>query len=575
MTESNYKVIFRADAQSNQHRITWEEKCPIQLSAVQISRDTTTTATFLQVKVKNISNDPIVSIAATLTIEVPDKSNETMPLEYLDTDIPAGTEKTLKPQRLTQANITSCNLVIRRVDFSNKTWHSTTSPKPLPQRQALSLSPKARAQRAYALSLGENDEIVNGTVQDHSGWWVCACGQANIGRATCCKCGMVKERLLDTENEQDLLAEYDDRVDDIYEQACDLSKDDASKKELKKASKLFTSIKDEKDSAEKAKGCDERIQSISSAQGRKIRRGVITATTSVVALGLIIALGIFVIVPNVKYAIAANYANSGQYEDAIAAFEELGDFKDSPKQAIQCEVNACETQVRNALESDNYDEACKSAQILTGLDGGWDRLKPIAEAAAESFMQQQDYEKASTWFAFARNTESRMGAMYQYVVRHFDHDNLTTYNYLKELSKDNYRDSSSLYDQLYKWQFEFGITTSEQAIDQNTWEGKNFGNVYAFAKATNGPLSSSNNSEKATIRIEVSAHYEETRSKPERWESSSDQFSVTNNGKAPSTRHVGIIGGSAVYGGADYYKVTFFNNDTGEYLGEKEIQYVN
>ena len=190
-------------------------------------------------------------------------------------------------------------------------------------------------------------------------------------------------------------------------------------------------------------------------------------------------------------------------------------------------------------------------------------------------MQQQDYEKASTWFAFARNTESRMGAMYQYVVRHFDHDNLTTYNYLKELSKDNYRDSSSLYDQLYKWQFEFGITTSEQAIDQNTWEGKNFGNVYAFAKATNGPLSSSNNSEKATIRIEVSAHYEETRSKPERWESSSDQFSVTNNGKAPSTRHVGIIGGSAVYGGADYYKVTFFNNDTGEYLGEKEIQYVN
>ena len=161
MTESNYKVIFRADAQSNQHRITWEEKCPIQLSAVQISRDTTTSATFLQVKVKNISNDPIVSIAAALTIEVPDKSDEAMPLEYLDTDIPSGTEKTLKPQRLTQANITSCNLVIRRVDFSNKTWHSTTSPKPLPQRQALRLSPKARAQRAYALSLGENDEIVN------------------------------------------------------------------------------------------------------------------------------------------------------------------------------------------------------------------------------------------------------------------------------------------------------------------------------------------------------------------------------------------------------------------------------
>ena len=572
MAESNYKVIFRADGQSNQYRLTWEEKCPIQLLAVQISRDTTTSATFLQVKVINISNDPIVSIAAALTIEVPDKSDEAMPLEYLDTDIPAGTKKTLKPQRLTQANITSCNLVIRRVDFSNKTWHSTTSPKPLPQRQALRLSPKARAQRAYALSLGENDEIVNGAVQDHSGWWVCACGQANISRTTCCKCGMVKERLLDTENEQDLLAEYDDRVDDIYEQACDLSKDDASKKELKKASKLFTSIKDEKDSAEKAKGCDERIQSISSAQSRKIRRGIITATTSVVALGLIIVLGTFVIAPNVKYAIATSYANSGQYEDAIAAFEELGDFKDSPKRAIQCEVDACEIQVRNALESDNYDEACKSAQTLTGLDGGWDRLEPIAEAAAESFMQQQDYEKASTWFTFARDTESRMDARYQYVMRHFDHDDLTTYNYLKELSKNNYKDSSDLYDQLYKWRFEFGITTSKQAIDQNTWEnsdGNNRTGVYAFAKATSGPLG---HDARITITVKIKEHDKESKYSRERWRDMPER-SITIEGTGEvcfAEKAIGSLGGST-----DYIKATFYDKDTGKYLGEKEMQCID
>lgn len=572
MAESNYKVIFRADGQSNQYRLTWEEKCPIQLLAVQISRDTTTSATFLQVKVKNISNDPIVSIAAALTIEVPDKSDEAMPLEYLDTDNPAGTEKTLKPQRLTQANITSCNLVIRRVDFSNKTWHSTTSPKPLPQRQALSLSPKARAQRAYALSLGENDEIVNGAVQDHSGWWVCACGQANISRTTCCKCGMVKERLLDTENEQDLLAEYNDRVDDIYEQACDLSKDDAGKKELKKASKLFTSIKDEKDSAEKAKGCDERIQSISSAQSRKLRRGIITAMTSVVALGLIIVLGAFVIIPNVKYAIATSYANSGQYEDAIAAFEELGDFKDSPKRAIQCEVDACEIQVRNALESDNYDEACKSAQTLTGLDGGWDRLEPIAEAAAESFMQQQDYEKASTWFAFARDTESRMDARYQYVMRHFDHDDLTTYNYLKELSKNNYKDSSDLYDQLYKWRFEFGITTSKQAIDQNTWEnsdGNNRTGVYAFAKATSGPLG---HDARITITVKIKEHDKESKYSRERWRDMPER-SITIEGTGEvcfAEKAIGSLGGST-----DYIKATFYDKDTGKYLGEKEMQCID
>lgn len=564
MTESNYKVIFRADVQSNQHRITWEEKCPIQLSAVQISRDTTTSATFLQVKVKNISNDPIVSIAAALTIEVPDKSDEAMPLEYLDTDIPAGTEKTLKPQRLTQANITSCNLVIRRVDFSNKTWHSTTSPKPLPQRQALSLSPKARAQRAYALSLGENDEIVNGAVQDHSGWWVCACGQANISRTTCCKCGMVKERLLDTENEQDLLAEYNDRVDDIYEQACDLSKDDASKKELKKASKLFTSIKDEKDSAEKAKGCDERIQSISSAQSRKIRRGIITAMTSVVALGLIIVLGAFVIIPNVKYAIATSYANSGQYEDAIAAFEELGDFKDSREQA-------CESQVQNALESGDYDEAYRNAQILTKFDDGEEKLEPIAKAAAESLMSQQDYERAVRWFAYAHDEESRNNAMYQYAVNHLEHGNQTTYEFLKRLSGAGYEDASSFYDQLYHWQFELGMTISKASTEQkDTWERKDMGrglmSMYAYVKAINGPLDSS---EKTTVRIEVSKlHKEEYSDKTEWWEEGESSISVSNNGKA-SFECVGILPG------IKDYKLTFYDKTTGEYLGDREMQFVD
>lgn len=564
MTESNYKVIFRADVQSNQHRITWEEKCPIQLSAVQISRDTTTSATFLQVKVKNISNDPIVSIAAALTIEVPDKSDEAMPLEYLDTDIPAGTEKTLKPQRLTQANITSCNLVIRRVDFSNKTWHSITSPKPLPQRQALSLSPKARAQRAYALSLGENDEIVNGAVQDHSGWWVCACGQANISRTTCCKCGMVKERLLDTENEQDLLAEYNDRVDDIYEQACDLSKDDASKKELKKASKLFTSIKDEKDSAEKAKGCDERIQSISSAQSRKIRRGIITAMTSVVALGLIIVLGAFVIIPNVKYAIATSYANSGQYEDAIAAFEELGDFKDSREQA-------CESQVQNALESGDYDEAYRNAQILTKFDDGEEKLEPIAKAAAESLMSQQDYERAVRWFAYAHDEESRNNAMYQYAVNHLEHGNQTTYEFLKRLSGAGYEDASSFYDQLYHWQFELGMTISKASTEQkDAWERKDMGrglmSMYAYVKAINGPLDSS---EKTTVRIEVSKlHKEEYSDKTEWWEEGESSISVSNNGKT-SFECVGILPG------IKDYKLTFYDKTTGEYLGDREMQFVD
>lgn len=160
-------------------------------------------------------------------------------------------------------------------------------------------------------------------------------------------------------------------------------------------------------------------------------------------------------------------------------------------------------------------------------------------------------------------------------MRHFDHDDLTTYNYLKELSKDNYRDSSNLYDQLYKWRFELGITTNpKQAIDQNTWEnsnGKNRTGIYAFAKATSGPLG---HDARMTITVEAKQHSKETSYSRERWhEPYGYQSSITIEGTGEvyfAEQAIGSLGGSD-----DYIKATFYNKDTGEYLGEKEMRCIN
>ena len=54
---SDYKVIFKAVAQTEGgHALTWEPGCPALFTAVQVSRNTSTSAAFLQLKVRNVSS---------------------------------------------------------------------------------------------------------------------------------------------------------------------------------------------------------------------------------------------------------------------------------------------------------------------------------------------------------------------------------------------------------------------------------------------------------------------------------------------------------------------------------------
>ena len=90
--------------------------------------------------------------------------------------------------------------------------------------------------------------------------------------------------------------------------------------------------------------------------------------------------------------------------------------------------------------------------------------------------------------------------------------------------------------------------------------------MYAYVKAINGPLDSS---EKTTVRIEVSKlHKEEYSDKTEWWEEGESSISVSNNGKA-SFECVGILPG------IKDYKLTFYDKTTGEYLGDREMQFVD
>ena len=217
---SKYKVAFKADRDTaGSYALDWEPECPVQITAVQISRNVESSATFLQVKVRNVSSECISSIVVELEARLLTGETERTSLEYLDVDIAAAAEVTLKPRQLAHANVTACKLTVKRTNDSKETWQSTGFAKPIPAHKELQLSRRAFEQRARALEVKVDDRTIKGAVQDHETWWVCACGQINVKRDDCCVCGNKKQMLLENEDETKLLKDADAYSERIYEKA--------------------------------------------------------------------------------------------------------------------------------------------------------------------------------------------------------------------------------------------------------------------------------------------------------------------------------------------------------------------
>ena len=276
---ADYKIIYRAEGS----QIPWEPGCPITLSAVQVSRNTETSATWLQAKAHNVSASIVDSIYASLTLEYPDGANETVDLEFLDADIPAGVESVLKPQKLPRSDISTCSLTVTRLSCQGDVWESSENTCPLPERRKLDLSSRALKQRARAIGAKVGDSILHGKVQDHGSWWVCACGQVNVGRDTCYACGSDKELLAANEDEDALLTDADKHETEVLAKV-DKLETQGSIDSLTSAVKELESL----DASEKVSGrlstCEERLAALAEARRKKqVRIGGAIAVVAVIA----------------------------------------------------------------------------------------------------------------------------------------------------------------------------------------------------------------------------------------------------------------------------------------------------
>lgn len=290
---AEYKVVFRADPETEDaHALTWEPGCPALITAIQASRNVENADTYLQVKIKNISDEILSSIEARAEVSFADGETQTITIEDLDADIPEGKEGALKPQKLSRGDVESAALILTHVNMPSGKWESSADVIPVPKQVELDISEWAMKDRVRQLKEAHVKACAHaGKVQVHGGWWVCACGQVNVNRESCCACGSEKSQLQALEDGKELEASGEQWAQSVYDEASGLS-DVGDIKSLKKAIPLFESLGDWGNADQKLNAAKSNLATLKRTTMKKwIKRAVIAAVAiiAVCVIGKFIA----------------------------------------------------------------------------------------------------------------------------------------------------------------------------------------------------------------------------------------------------------------------------------------------
>ncbi|WP_302964094.1 hypothetical protein [uncultured Adlercreutzia sp.] len=209
---ANFKVIFRSDNQDAATAPGWEPGCPLLINAVQVSRNTDTSQCFLQLKLSNLSSEIVSSYELQVDVAYADGTTETVDLKPLDADIQPGQTCRPDPVLLSGSDILGATARVIAVSQPNGSWHTTSAAKSIPVGEPLELEQFAAIERKRLLvDLGKDPDDYSRRIVEGEDWWVCPCGTPNVGRSTCCACGMNREALKNLEDETYLHAKAEER----------------------------------------------------------------------------------------------------------------------------------------------------------------------------------------------------------------------------------------------------------------------------------------------------------------------------------------------------------------------------
>lgn len=258
------------------------------------------------------------------------------------------------------------------------------------------------------------------------------------------------------------------------------------KSERRRKQREFEKAEQERKAEEVRKAEEQRQKELEKAKA--IKKFVIVASV-VVAVIVFLYLLTSVIIPNAKYNDAVALMDAGQYEDAIIAFEAMDGYKDSKEQIKNCKTALKDIEYQKADQSysnRNYETAYSMFMELIGYKDSLDRAKECALYVGGEALVKKNYEKAIEWYTKAGFSEEVKNVKYQYVLAHRNNDDETTFTYLSDLRKANYKDSGAIFSELYSWKIEFVAANSDPNSTQNKTNISKYDPVYIHFVITGG-----------------------------------------------------------------------------------------
>ena len=252
-------------------------------------------------------------------------------------------------------------------------------------------------------------------------YWRCTCGTINLKETPSCElCGSDFSALTELLNTDALSSNLQ-----IYkkEQAEKAEAERIAEQERIKEAALRA--KQEQESLQrKLRIAEEEKAAVIRSKKRKKTALISIITIIVVAIAYFTYIGPEIVQPKITYNQACSLLSNGQYEEAITKFQEIPGYKNS---------------------SEMIDEA-KYCQAKALLD-----KKQYASAISK-------FEKITY---YKDSKDQVLECKYSYVSAHKNNNDATTFDYLKDLKNKGYKDSYTIYSDLYDWKIEMNCCNTK------------------------------------------------------------------------------------------------------------------
>ena len=193
-----------------------------------------------------------------------------------------------------------------------------------------------------------------------------------------------------------------------------------------------------------------------------------------------------------KYQLALEEKKNGDYKTAIDDFQDIISYKDAADLLKECAYNYAV----ELLDKKDYNTAASYFEKAKDYKDADARKKEVHYYYGCQLMDQKEYKGAIEQLGQSggyEDTSSKLlEAKYAYVKSHTDRSDDWTYMYLKDLIKEEYSDTQSIYNELYGLHMKLlAINTSETDLKTNYSSLSKYKTWYFHFQLTGGPPSSS------------------------------------------------------------------------------------